>query len=299
MMVGALAAVSLAPAAASWRGPLLVASVGSAVLGFADDLRGLPALRRLVAQVVVAAAALPLILQDLAGPAPWRLLFGAGVLVWLVSYINAFNFMDGIDGISVAQATIAGGAWWIIGHVEEVPALVWGGGVIVGAAIGFAPFNFPRAKVFLGDVGSYFVGAWLAVLVVLGLRAGVPVEAMVAPVAVSLADTAATLIRRLRRGEALYESHCEHVYQRLVRSGRSQPFTTLLVGAVAAVCSVLGAVTLVSSSFTTRLVADLSIAGLLVGYVLSPRLIVSGWRLGEQPLSRSDHLKGSKRPEGS
>src|SRR5207248_843948 len=156
------------------------------------------------------------LLSGLSGPPAWRALFAVGVAVWLVAFVNAFNFMDGIDGVAVAQAFVAGMAWYAIGHHEHVRALEIAAAIVVGGALGFAPFNFPRARMFLGDVGSYSFGASLAILLVVGLRAGLPFEAVFAPVALCVADTGVTLVRRVRGGRRWDAPHREHVYQRLV-----------------------------------------------------------------------------------
>ena len=246
---------------------LLLGSVLFAVIGLAEDLRGVPALPRLGFQLAAAIAVLPWLLVDLSGPIAWQLIFGVGVVLWLVSYVNAFNFMDGINGISVAQVVVAGLAWWAIGHWQGVDGLAGGSLVITLAALGFLPFNFPRARMFLGDVGSYFLGAWLAVLAVIGLRAGIALEAMFAPLALYLADTGTTLVRRVRGRDAWYEPHCDHTYQRLHHErGWSHVSTTAVVGALTVMCSLLGAVS-ETPSLAARVVADMALAGVVVGYL--------------------------------
>ena len=267
--------------------PLIAVLVGSAAfaaIGMAEDLRGVPARARLVLQLVAAMAVLPWLVFDLRGPLAWQLVFGAGVVLWLVSYVNAFNFMDGINGISVAQVAVAGVAWWAIGHWQGFESLAGAGLVGALAALGFLPFNFPRARMFLGDVGSYFFGAWLAVLAVLGLRAGIAFEAMFAPLALYLGDTAMTLVRRARRRDTWYEPHCDHAYQRLHHGlGWSHARTTAVVAALMVGCSCLGAVS-VTSSLVARVAADLILAGLVVGYVTLP---------GALGLKRSHGVPGS------
>lgn len=268
--VGALAGLAASDVVA---GPaetgLVVAAVAFGVLGLAEDVRGVPPLPRLGLQLVVGAAALPWLLHGLHGHPVWVLAFTFGALVWLVAYVNAFNFMDGINGISAAQCVVAGVAWYGVGRVEEVAPLAVGGLVVAGAAAGFAPFNAPRARMFLGDVGSYFLGGWLAALVVVGLRAGIPPEAVVAPLAPYLTDTAATIVRRVARGERWYLAHCDHAYQRLVRLGWSHTRTTLVVGAVMAACAALGAVSL-TAGLPVRLAADAALAGVLAAYLAAP-----------------------------
>jgi UDP-N-acetylmuramyl pentapeptide phosphotransferase/UDP-N-acetylglucosamine-1-phosphate transferase len=150
---------------------------------------------------------------------------------------------------------------------------VWGGGILAAAAAGFLPYNFPRARLFIGDVGSYFIGGWQAALLVVGFRAGLPPEAVAAPLAIYLADTATTLARRVAAGHVWHQPHREHVYQRLIRQGWSHVRTTALVAAFVAACSIAGAMTL--DGFAERVAADVVLAALLAAYVALPHLI---WR---------------------
>ena len=127
-------------------------------------------------------------------------------------------------------------------------------------------------SVFLGDVGSYFAGAWLAVLFIIGLRGSIPAEAMIAPVALYVADTGVTLSRRVHRHEAWQQAHRQHTYQRLVDLGWSHTQTTGLVFALVAICSVLGSVSLLGS-VPERVAADCGVGALIAGYLLLPDLI--------------------------
>jgi UDP-N-acetylmuramyl pentapeptide phosphotransferase/UDP-N-acetylglucosamine-1-phosphate transferase len=259
-----------------YRVTLVVGAAGFGLIGLAEDLWGIPALHRLGLHVLVAAATLPWLLQGLQEPAGLEVAAFALALTWLVAYVNAFNFMDGINGISCAQAIVAGAAWYAIGRSEPVPALAGGGAIVVAAAIGFAPFNFPTARVFLGDVGSYFFGAWLAVLVVVGLRARIAPEAIIAPVSLYLADTATTLVRRVVRHERWYTPHRDHAYQHLVRAGWSHTRTTALVAATMALCSALGAVSISAAPGAARAGADLAILCILGAYVIGAERLERG-----------------------
>ncbi|MEX2553223.1 MAG: glycosyl transferase [Actinomycetota bacterium] len=252
---------------------LLAGALAFGILGFADDVRGIPAIGKLLMQGLITAGLLPSLIGSVSGSAALRVAVACLVLLWIVSFVNAFNFMDGINGISATQALIAGGYWFFLGTVENVPELAVGGLVIAGAALGFAPFNFPRALMFLGDVGSYFIGAWMAILVVIGIRAGLVLEAVLAPVALYLADTFLAIVRRVRRGERWHEAHRDHVYQRLVALGWSHTRTTGFVGIVVLACSAIGAVTLVVQPQALRVLADAAIVSLLGAYLLSPALV--------------------------
>ena len=284
LATGAL--VALAIGHADLAGPvgtaLVIAGLGFGAIGFVDDLtRALPVRARLALQLVVSAAVVVVLWEHSSNGMLLATLLGAAAAVWVISFVNAFNFMDGINGISCAESIVAGVALGLLGRHEHQLALQAASFALVAGAIGFAPFNFPTARVFLGDVGSYFAGAWLAVLVVIGLRASVPAEAMVAPVALYVADTGVTLARRVRRHEVWHEAHHQHTYQRLVDLGWSHTRTTSLVFTLVALCSVLGSVSLLGS-VPGRVAADCGVVLLVAGYLVLPEMV--GHRRSPPPL---------------
>jgi len=250
-------------------------AVGFTALGFAEDVHGVSTHYRLLGEVALAAAAVALL--GLGGV--WLLL----AVLFVVSYVNAFNFMDGINGISAVQAIGAGSAYSVYGMVADASALTAAGLLLTAAGLGFLPFNFPRARAFLGDAGSYFFGAWIALLLVLALQAGVAPEAAVAPVILYLADTGMTLMRRIARHERFSQPHRQHRYQQLVQMGSSHVQVSLLVGAVIAACAALGAATM-STSGLARALADLGILALTAGYLASPRLLAAVTRPTSVPV---------------
>lgn len=152
-------------------------------------------------------------------------------LLYLVGYTNAFNFMDGINGISGTQAFISGTGVAVLAmrlKGMELQPVALAGALVAGTAVGFLPHNFPRARVFMGDVGSVplgFVTAGLGLVLVLqvGTWLIVPVCLLHANY---ILDTGITLARRVWRGEKWYEPHREHFYQRLIRSGKSHTSVT-------------------------------------------------------------------------
>ena len=246
--VPALAAIALSAGGASIDSParvLLAASVALAAVGLADDRWGLPAGVRLVAQLAaaIAVAAAGGVLREIAVPGVFTLPLGPlavpVTVAWLVGVTNIYNFMDGIDGIAGTQAIVAAGSLAVIaicaGHVALAAALL----VLCGGVAGFLPLNVPPARVFMGDVGSTFLGFSMAGWSVLGthLAPPVPLVAWVAGLSPFLFDSLATLARRLWRGERIHEAHRTHMYQRLVAGGWSHGRTTLLYGSVAAVSS--------------------------------------------------------------
>ncbi|MFN2506373.1 MAG: glycosyltransferase family 4 protein [Acidimicrobiales bacterium] len=271
---GVLLALSLSTQVApTAKAGVVVAGVTFALLGLLEDFVGVPALRRLLLMFVVGVVPLPWLLEGLGGGLAWRAVFTLAVLAWIVSYVNAYNFMDGINGLAVAQAVIAGAAWYAIGRTGDAPDLAALGLIVAVSAVAFAPFNFPRARVFLGDSGSYFLGAVMACAAVIGLRAGLAAEAVLSPLVIFGADTGMTLVRRVARGDRWHEPHREHVYQQLTtRLGGSHARATGLVGVAIGACAALGALSL-SGSLSLRIVGDTALLGVVTVYLCSPGLL--------------------------
>lgn len=251
---------------------LLAALCSFAVLGLAEDLVGVPVMWRLAVQVAAAAVITGWLVGDLDRAWVVRALLLAAGSLFVVGYVNAFNFMDGINGISAVQTATVGAAWYLIAEAQGVEGFGTGSAIVAAAALAFAPYNFPRARVFLGDVGSYAFGAVLAALAVLGLRRGLPAEAVLAPLSLYLADTGTTLAKRVVRGEPWFLPHRDHVYQQLVILGWSHTATTSMVGALTAILGILGAASTLDN-MGLRVLADVGIAAVLVAYLAAPTLV--------------------------
>ena len=216
---------------------VLAVALAAALLGLVEDVRGLPVLARLAGQLGLGLVA-GVALQVLTGtPAWWLPLLAVG----FTGYVNAANFMDGIDGISAGHALVCGGYFALVGSRAGAPELVLGGALLAAAYLGFAPWNLGRGRVFLGDCGSYLLGAAVVLLAVLALASGLPLLVAVAPLLPYLADTALTLVRRVLQHEPVWRPHRSHVYQRLVRQGFGHVAVAGVVGLAAVLCGVLAA----------------------------------------------------------
>jgi len=243
------------------------------LLGLLDDLRGLPAVMRLVLQLAGASAVAALLVSQLSLPAAAVIMAALAGTAWVVGFVNAFNFMDGVNGISGAHALIGGVAYaCLAGWRRDGFGVAAGLSLAVGACV-FLPWNAVRARVFLGDVGSYSIGAALAVLAVRLVSLGVPVEAVAGPVALYLVDVAWTLQRRIRCGERWLEAHRTHVYQRWCDEGWSHQEVTVLTSALTVLLCLLG-VAGVLGDMADRVVADLAGLGALAVYLASPGLFM-------------------------
>ena len=201
---------------------LAAAAVLIAAVGAIDDLKPIPVLPRLLLQVVAVGAVLALAPDDLRAipalplPVERALLLLAGL--W---FVNLVNFMDGIDWITVAEVVPVTAALVVIGAAGRLsPPAMTIAAALGGAMLGFAPFNRPVARVFLGDVGSLPIGLLLG-WCLLDLAAHVGIAAALLLPLYYLADATLTLLRRLRAGERIWVAHRTHFYQRATDSGFS------------------------------------------------------------------------------
>ena len=162
---------------------------------------------------------------------------------WVVGLTNAYNFMDGIDGLAGSQAVIAGVGWAGLGWLRGEPLVSLLGLLVAGSSLGFLLHNWPPARIFMGDVGSAFLGFTFAALSVLAAqqnpRLAVAGILLLWPF---IFDTIGTFLRRLRRRENVFAAHRSHLYQRLVIAGYSHRTVTLLYSGLALVGLVLALV---------------------------------------------------------
>lgn len=230
-----------------FRGVIL-ASILIALVAFLDDLRDWPFTIKLAAQIVAALAALGSGLYVRIFHLPYFGAFDLGwfgalaTLAWILFTTNAMNFIDGINGLAAGTALIASlflafiaerfGGWFVY-----FAALLLAAGLI-----GFLPFNFPRARIFMGDVGSQFCGFVLAVLGVAASRfERAEMSFLIVPLLLSgvLFDVAFTLLRRALAGENITRPHRGHLYQVAMRAGLDARIVTLIYWGFAALGGVV------------------------------------------------------------
>ena len=213
------------------------AALAVGVVGFIDDLRSLPAAGRLLFQLIVAL----LLVRTVGFPAlPFDLhgAIAAGLtVIWIAALTNAYNFMDGIDGIAGAHAVVAGIGWALIGVLTGSQQATAMGLVVAAAAGGFLVYNWQPARVFMGDAGSAFLGFLFGTLpLVVSVEPGE--QPMVSAWLLAwpfLFDTAFTLMRRVRRRENVLLAHRSHLYQRLTATGLPHWRVSLLYAALSAI----------------------------------------------------------------
>jgi UDP-N-acetylmuramyl pentapeptide phosphotransferase/UDP-N-acetylglucosamine-1-phosphate transferase len=248
---------------------IVAATLIMTCLGAIDDMRPLPAGMRLILQAAVIAGVIFTLPDQLrvVPLLPWwleRLLLLIGGL-W---FVNLVNFMDGIDWMTVAEVIPITATLTVLGIAGALPSY----GTLLalalsGAMIGFAYFNRPTAKVFLGDVGSLPIGLILGWLLLLVAGGGHLVAAVVMPL-YYLADATITLFRRLFRREPFWQAHRTHFYQRATDKGFS---TMAVVARVFAVNIGLGILAVISVFVPGRPseIAALAVGAILVAWLLA------------------------------
>lgn len=244
-VVALLLTHSLDPSAA---GVLVGAGVVLAV-GAVDDWRRLSAWYKLLAQMVAAGLAIGMgvKVEFVRNPfGPGYVEFGAWsgpvTLLWLVGMTNAFNLIDGVDGLAAGVAAIAGTTSVLVAHRMDLVAPAILAASLTGVACGFLRFNFYPAQVFMGDSGAYFLGFSLASVSVLALSkvpAAITVGVPLLMFAIPLLDTAFAILRRLAKGQPVLTSGDRgHLHHRLLDRGMSQRQVVIAIYAVtAALCA--------------------------------------------------------------
>ena len=219
-------------------------AVGMVVLGLLDDQHELKPLTKFTGQLLIAGVVaysgvrITLFVPNVA--------FSYGVtMLWLLTVINAFNFMDNMNGLCAGLGAISAGLFALIAAGEGQYLVALLAFLTCGALLGFLPHNFPSARAFLGDSGSHLVGYLLAVLAILphfyhrGQPRPLAVLTPLLVLAVPLADLAWVVILRTRMGKPFYLGDTNHLSHRLVRAGLNPAAAVLLIWLVAAVLGAL------------------------------------------------------------
>lgn len=207
-------------------------AVPIAAVSWLDDLRGLSYRFRLMVHILGAVVAMASfgywerLEAPLVGPVTLGYVGWVATLVWVVGLTNAYNFMDGIDGIAASQAIIAAAGWALLGAFAGYPLVLCLGLLLAASSLGFLIHNWSPARIFMGDVGAAFLGYSFATLPLM-LAAGASVKGATERAAGAgllmvwpfVADATFTFVRRLLRRENVFAPHRSHLYQRLTLCG--------------------------------------------------------------------------------
>ena len=231
-----------------------VGATAVVVLGMVDDTRGVSAIGKLAGQVLVAGVLVLLGVQLLYFYFP-----GQGVLslssdlavpltvVWIVALMNAVNLIDGLDGLAAGMVAIAAVAFFAYmvrapGGATDASTAALLSAVVAGAALGFLPWNFYPARIFMGDSGSLLLGMLMAIATISGVGRNlegpsggdlaviaIPVVVPLLVLAVPILDVVLAVVRRMRRGIAIGHADKEHIHHRLMDIGHSHRQAVLLM----------------------------------------------------------------------
>lgn len=238
------------------------------VMGFFDDIRPLPAKFKFVIQAIAAAIAihsgvriewvnnpLSFIFKD----NPY-IIFGIWsyplTLIWIVGVTNAINLVDGLDGLAAGITTISAVTLLIaaVSTGQYFPAML--AAIVAGSTIGFLPYNFNPAKIFMGDTGALFLGYMLSVISVIGVLKSAAVFSILVPIfaiGLPIFDTLFAMLRRALSGRSMMEADKGHLHHKLLDAGMSQKQAVLTLYSISAVLG-FSAVALIEVTFKAALI---------------------------------------------
>lgn len=230
--------------------PILLCNTLVFAVGFFDDLKALGARTKLVGQIGAAMMlyALGVSIDVLSNP------FGEGsinlgwfslplTLMWLVAIPNIVNLIDGMDGLATGFGLFICLTLAMVGYVSNQPDVVYSSVVMAGALGGFLIFNFPPAKIFLGDGGAYLIGFFIASVSLLSSNKGSIIAGllvMLVALGVPILDTLFAILRRAIRGVPIFKADAEHIHHRLILLGYSKGQALVALYAVCVALSLVG-----------------------------------------------------------
>ena len=254
-----------------FRAPYFVfVMIPFAILGLVDDFKKLGPKFRLMLLTLFAIAEVCFAASN------FNLIVGLISVVFIVGFVNAWNFMDGINGLSAFSSILIGTTWWILGEFGSLPVVKYVSVILVGVGIAFALFNAFKPMVFLGDVGAYGLGAFVSGTVVYAfyLKPYIAILMLFALIP-AMFDTTFTLLRRLLKRERLLESHRDHIYQQLIDLGYSHIKVSLMYSTFIVFCGIVSVIVMKIG----HLYYFLGLFGCLVlgiAYLYLPRLASNG-----------------------
>ena len=232
---------------------VLIGATMITIVGVLDDVRGISPMEKLFGQLV--AAVIPLSfgvgMDVLTNPFGGMVFLGpvggALTVLWLVALCNVMNLIDGIDGLATGIASIAAATVFVASYGRGDAATAILAVALIGAALGFLPFNFNPARIFLGDTGSMLLGYLLGSVSVLGTYKSYTALSLLVPLValgVPVVDTALAIVRRWRTRRPIFEADTEHLHHRLLQRGLTQRQTAVVLYLVT---GILGAGALLAS----------------------------------------------------
>ena len=230
---------------------VLIAGTLIFILGFIDDFKNIRPLFKFFGQIGCAAVAFALGIRIPAiAVFGWHFTegsFGGGfvsfivTVIWLVVITNMINLIDGLDGLAAGVAGIAALSISYSAYITGYATVAFAMAILAGAALGFLPFNFYPAKVFMGDCGAMFLGFAIASVAIISPAKGATIVAIIAPVlvlGVPAFDVAFAMIRRRLRGKSVFEADKGHLHHQLSRIGIGQRRSALMLYGISGIMGI-------------------------------------------------------------
>ena len=224
-------------------------------VGIVDDVKQLPAKVKLLAQLV---AAVIVVIHDIrivalsvpsfiveGGIVPLGVLSIPVTIIWIIAVTNAVNLIDGLDGLAVGVSSIATFSLFFIAILAGEPKVALLTAAVAGACIGFMPYNFNPAKIFMGDTGSQFLGFILSVVCIQGLFKGYVITSFVVPfliLGLPIFDTLFAIIRRVKNKKPIMSPDRGHLHHKLVDMGFSQKQAVAILYVISSLLGITGVV---------------------------------------------------------
>jgi UDP-GlcNAc:undecaprenyl-phosphate GlcNAc-1-phosphate transferase len=223
---------------------ITLASIPIVALGITDDLRGAAPWAKLGVQACAALVlyhfglGVPVLTNPLGENVTLGWLNAPLTVVWVLIVVNAVNLIDGLDGLASGVVLVASATLWWVSRAHGDFYVMFFASLLIGAMAGFLRFNFPPARVFMGDTGSQFLGLMLAAVTLLENRKGTAAVTLLFPLvalALPIADSALAFVRRAVSGKHVFHADAGHIHHRLLRLGLTQRQATLLLWGLSAV----------------------------------------------------------------
>ena len=222
---------------------LTCAALPVLALGLADDRRSVGPWVKLAIQasaaltLIVFGYGVPSLTNPFAGPVATGLWSAPLTVAWVLAVTNAINLIDGLDGLAAGLVAIACAALWMTGRMHADFYVMFFASLLIGACLGFLRWNFPPARVFMGDTGSQFLGLTLAAVSLLENRKGTAALTLLLPLValgLPIADSLLALARRLASGRHVFRGDTGHIHHRLLAAGLSHRQATLALWTLSA-----------------------------------------------------------------
>ena len=291
---------------------ILLGAVIIVVLGVVDDIMALPAMLKFVVQIV--AALIPalngVVIQAVSNPnifssEPYWVLEWLSIpvtVLWIVAVTNSVNLIDGLDGLANGVSAISATTVLVIALIASEAQVALVMAALVGASVGFMPYNQNPAKMFMGDTGATFLGYILAAMSIQGLFKFYTVISFVVPfliLGLPIFDTAFAFVRRIAHGQSPMHADRSHIHHRLIDLGLNQKQAVATLYVISAILG-LSAVVLTTGGEGKALIlfAALCIVAVVAAKVVFPKEITEELQVELEEMLDPTHKKGGEEKDG-